>query len=584
MSEQSSKHKLTAILYADVVGYSRLTSQDEMGTHRRVMEVLDYASESIKQGGGTVLRYAGDAILAEYSSVLKIVESAIEIQRELGSRNVEISAEDKVQIRIGLNLGEVLQDRGEIFGDGVNLAARLEAAAESGGICVSSAVYEQIKGKLDVNFVDGGEEVFKNISLPVRVYRWKPGSVVAEGLTQLALPSKPSIAILAFENMSNDPEQVFFAEGISEDIITQLSKFRSLFVIARNSAFVFKGRATEAKEISRKLGVRYIVEGSVRRAGNRVRITAQLIDAVEDKHLWAERYDRNLEDIFAVQDEVALAIVTAIEPQLISTERQLARRKPTANLNAWEAYQRGLWHIYQYKAEDTIKALELLDKAVQLDPGFASAHGGIAFSMYVHVIMGSSLDRESDLSRGLEAGLCAVALDDQDPFAHVGLGRVRIVRGEHEQAIVSFERALELNPSFALAYYGKGHSNWHCGNPDQAVISIDEAIRLSPRDPLMWVFLASKAIALFMLERYDEALACSHRAQQSPITAIWAYMGELSTLGVLGREAAAREALGRALKIQPDLSISFIKQALPITHEASSNRFFGGLLKAGVPE
>jgi adenylate cyclase len=584
MSEQSSKHKLTAILYADVAGYSRLTSQDEIGTHKRVMEVLDYASESIKQGGGTVLRYAGDAILAEFPSVLKIVETAVGIQRELGRRNTEIPADDKVQIRIGLNLGEVLQDRGEIFGDGVNLAARLEAAAEPGGLCVSSAVYEQIKGKLEVDFVDGGEEVFKNIPLPVRVYRWKPGSVVAEGVTQLALPSKPSIAILAFENMSNDPEQDFFAEGISEDIITQLSKFRSLFVIARNSAFVFKGRATEAKEIGRKLGVRYIVEGSVRRAGNRVRITAQLIDAVEDKHLWAERYDRDLEDIFAVQDEVALAIVTTIEPQLINTERQLARRKPTASLSAWEAYQRGLWHIYQYKIEDTTKALELLDKAVQLDPDFASAHGGIAFAMYVHVLMGGSLNLESDLRRGLEAGLCAVALDDQDPFAHVGLGRIRIVRGEHEQAIASFDRAIELNPSFALAYYGKGHSNWHCGHPDQAVISIDEAIRLSPRDPLMWTFLASKAIALCMLERYDEALACSHRAQQYPITAIWAYMAELSTLGILGREAAAREALGRALKIQPDLSVSFIKQALPITHEASSNRFFGGLLKAGVAE
>ena len=584
MSEQSSKHKLTAIFYADVAGYSRLTSQDEMGTHKRVMEVLDYASDSIKQGEGAVLRYAGDAILAEFSSVLKVVETAMEIQRELGSRNAEIPVDEKVQIRIGLNLGEVLQDRGEIFGDGVNLAARLEAAAEPGGICVSSAVYEQIKGKLGIDFVDGGEEVFKNIPLPVRVYRWNPGSVVAESFTELALPSKPSIAILAFENMSNDPQQEFFAEGISEDIITQLSKFRSLFVIARNSAFVFKGRATEAKEIGRKLGVRYIVEGSVRRAGNRVRITAQLIDAVEDKHLWAENYDRDLDDIFAVQDEVALAIVTTIEPQLINTERQLARRKPTASLSAWEAYQRGLWHIYQYKTEDTTKALELLAKAIQLDPDFASAHGGIAFSMYVQVLMGGSLNRESDLKRGLEAGLCAVALDDQDPFAHVGLGRIRIVRGEHEQAIASFDRAIELNPSFALAYYGKGHSNWHCGYPDQAVISIDEAIRLSPRDPLMWTFFASKAIALCMLERYDEALACCHRAQQYPITAIWAYMGELSTLGILEREEAAKEALARALKIQPDLSVSFIKQSLPITHEPSSNRFFGGLLKAGVPE
>jgi len=326
------------------------------------------------------------------------------------------------------------------------------------------------------------------------------------------------------------------------------------------------------------------VEGSVRRAGDRVRITAQLIDAIEDKHLWADRYDRDLEDIFAVQDEVTQAIVTTIEPRLISTERQLARRKPTENLNAWESYQRGLWHIYQYKPGDTIKALEFLAKAIELDPDFASAYGGFAFSMYVHLLMGNSQDRDGDLKRGLEAGLTAVSLDENDPFAHVGLGRIRIIRAEHEQAIVSFDRAIELNPSFAIAHYGKAHCLWHCGHPDQAIDSHDEAMRLSPRDPLMWTFLASKAIALFMLQRYEEALDCSHRAQQYSITAIWAYMGELATLGVLERKEEAREALGRALVLQPDLSISFIEKALPITHAISREHFIGGLAKAGVPD
>ena len=584
MVENFSNHKLTAILYADVAGYSRLTSQDEMGTHKRVMEILDYASEAIKGSQGTVLRYAGDAILAEFSSVLRLVQTAVDIQRELGGRNVEFSTENKIQIRMGLNIGEVLQDRGEIFGDGVNLAARLEAAAQPGGICISAAVHEQIKGKLSEIFVDGGNQTFKNIANPVHVYFWAPEAAATEISNDPVLPSKPSIAILAFENMSNDPEQNFFAEGISEDIITELSRFRSFFVIARNSSFSFKAQSTSVKEIGRKLGVQYIVEGSVRRAGDRVRITAQLIDAVEDKHLWADRYDRQSGDIFAVQDEVTQAIVTTIEPQLISSERQLARRKPTENLNAWESYQRGLWHIFQYKPEDTIKALEFLEKAIQLDPNFSSAYGGFAFAMYVHLIMDVSRDRDGDLERGLKAGLTAVSIDENDPFAHAGLGRIRIIRAEHQQAIASFDRAIELNPSFAIAHYGKAHCLWHCGHPDKAINAHDEAIRLSPHDPLMWTFLASKAIALFMLKRYEEALDCSHRAQQYPITAIWAYMGELATLGVLDRQEEARGALKRALVLQPDLSISFIKQALPITHAASRDHFISSLVNAGVPD
>ena len=583
MTDNFPNHKLTAILYADVAGYSRLTGQDEMGTHKRVMETLDFASESITQRDGTVLRYAGDAILAEFSSVLKLVQTAIKIQKELELRNTDFAAEDRVQIRIGLNVGEVLQDRGEIYGDGVNLAARLEAAAVPGGVCMSATVYEQIRSKLGEGFVSGGSRTFKNIANPVPVYFWAPDGTSQVSTVDVTLPSKPSIAILAFANMGNDPEQDFFAEGISEDIITELSRFRSLFVIARNSSFAFKGQSQEVREISRKLGVRYIVEGSVRRAGSRVRITAQLIDAVDDKHLWAERYDRDLEDIFAVQDEVTHAIVTTIEPQLLKSEQQRARSKSTENLNAWESYQRGLWHIYQYKAEDTIKALEFQQKAIQLDPNFASAYGAIAFCMYVKALSDISEDRQEDLKKGLESGLMAVSLDDQDPMAHVGLGRVRIVRGEHEQAIASFDRAIELNPSFALAHYGKGHSLWHCGRAEEAVRSHDEAQRLSPRDPLMWTFFASKAIALFLLQRYDEALECSHRAQQYPITAIWAHMGELATLGVLGREQQAREALNRALEIQPDLSLAFIERALPITDEPSRKQFADALLQAGVP-
>ena len=584
MSNQSVNRKLTAIFYADVAAYSRLTGEDELGTHHRVMQTLDDVTRLIGDSGGRVLRYAGDAVLAEFTSAVTAVNTAAEIQRKLHDRNLEAREAQTVELRIGVNLGEVLEDRTEIFGEGVNLAARLEAAAEPGGICVSSVVWDQVVGKADIELFDDGEQHFKNIAKPVHIFRWHPDKSSVKSQSYPELPAKPSIAVLPFVNMSADPEQEFFADGITEDIITELSKFRSLFVIARNSSFAYKGKQVDIKDASKKLGVRYIVEGSVRRAGNRARITAQLIDAVADNHLWAERYDRDLEDIFAVQDEVTEAIVTTIEPQLISVERQRARRKPTENLSAWECFQRGLWHIYQYKAEDNIKALEFLEKAIALDPNFSSAHGGIAFSMYVHIVMRSSKDRERDLERGLEAGKTAVALDENDPFAHVGLGRIHIVRGEHGEAIAAFDRAIELNPSFGLAHYGRAHSLWHCGRAAEAVKAHDEAMRLSPRDPLMWTFLASKAIALVMLERYDEALECSLKAQQFPITAIWAFMGELSALGLLGRKGEARAALKRAKQFDSDVSLSSIEKALPITHAPSRELFFRGLSQAGVPD
>ncbi len=484
MPGNNPTRKLITIFYADVAGYSRLTGEDELGSHARVMTRLDAATELLEDGGGKVLRYAGDAILAEFSSVVAAVETSARIQLEMTRRNESECDNAPVELRIGIHLGEVLEDRGEIFGDGVNIAARLEACAQPGGICISSLVHEQVRGKIETTFEDGGERELKNIAAPVRVYHWHENpetgglSVFAGANAGPALPAKPSIAVLAFENMSNDPDQEFFADGVSEDIITLLSKFHSFFVIARNSSFSFKGQAFDVRDISQKLGVRYIVEGSVRCAGKRVRITAQLIDAIENKHLWAEKFDRSMEDIFAVQDEVTQAIVTTIEPALLRSERRLARRKPTASLNAWECYQRGLWHIHQYTMEDSLQAMTLLERAVEIDPEFSSAWGGIAFSMYVILLLDKNSNRDVRLQRGLEAGLTGVRLDQDDPFAHVGLGRMRTIRAEHDQAILSFDHAIALNPSFALAYYGKAHSLWQSGKPDEAVINHDESIRL----------------------------------------------------------------------------------------------------------
>jgi adenylate cyclase len=499
----------------------------------------------------------------------------------------------RITFRIGINLGDVIVEGDDIYGGGVNVAARLEALAEPGGICLSGTAYDTAYDKLDLVFEDLGEQQVKNIDQPVRTYRvvleGRPGQGAVAGAETgpaagLALPDKPSLAVLPFANMSAEADQDFFADGISEDLITELSKFRTLFVIARNSSFAFKGQSVDVKEVSAKLGVRYVVEGSVRRAGQRVRITAQLIDAVDDNHIWAERYDRDLEDIFAVQDEVTRAIVAAVEPQLASSERLRARRKPTESLGAWECYQRGLWHLHQYRAEDAREATAFLERAIELDPTFAAAHAGLAFVLYYTVLLGFTEDRAGKLARAFAAGSEAVRLDENEPFAHVALGRVHTAKGEHDQAIDSCNRAIALNPNYASAYFGRAHSLWMSGRPAEAVLSHDEAMRLSPRDPLLWAFQASKAIALILLERYEDALDYARQAQRHPNTALWAFMPEVSALGLMGRLDEARDALERVHKLKPDVTCSFATQVLPISRTADREHFVRGLKAAGVPE
>ena len=397
-----------------IAGELQSPAAEQLRAHRA--EIFDPV---IAERGGRLVKLMGDGALVEFPSVVEAVEAALAIQQRIAAGN------GRIRLRIGINLGDVIIDGDDIYGDGVNVAARLEALAEPGGICISSIVHESIGNRIEDKFTDTGEHEVKGIARPIRVWRW-PAAGAAQA--PLALPEKPSIAILPFDNMSSDPEQVFFAEGIAEDIITELSKFHSLFVIARNSSFAFKGQALEVGEVGRRLGVRYVVEGSVRRAGNRVRITAQLIDAVDDTHLWAERYDRDLEDIFAVQDDVTHAIVTTIEPHLADTERQRARRKPPDSLDAWASYQRALWHLYQYSAEDGAQGLAFMERAIELDPGFAAAHAGLAYALYYHVLLGFSGDREHDLDRALEEGKRAVMLDTGDPYQpvdEVGTGHKR---------------------------------------------------------------------------------------------------------------------------------------------------------------
>ncbi len=570
--------RLSAILAADVVGYSALMAEDEAGTlsllraHRK--EQFD---PKVKLHGGRLVKLMGDGALVEFPSVVDAVECALAIQQELATSN------GPIRLRLGINLGDVIIDGDDIYGDGVNVAARLEALAEKGGICISSIVHEAIGNRVNATFVDAGAHEVKGIPHPVRVWRWPAEAITEPGAPPLSLPNKPSVAVLPFENMSADQEHSFFAEGIAEDIITELSKFRSVFVIARNSSFAFKGQALKAREIGCRLGVRYIVEGSVRRFGNRIRITAQLIDAVDDTHLWAERYDREIEDIFAVQDEVTNAIITTIEPALTDSERQRARRKPPQSLDAWESYQRGLWHLYQYNIESVGQGIDFMQQSAARDPNFAAAHAGLALGLYMRFLLGASTDAAVDLDKGLAEGQRAITLDPSDPFAHVALGRIYTARGEHDRAIMHCERAISLNPSFASAHFGRAHSLWMSGRPAAALSSHDEAIRLSPNDPMLWAFMASRSMALSLLGRFEEALDLANRAMQQPNAAMHARIGALVALGHLGRIDEAAEPLAWLHRAVPGISVSFVREILRITDPECRARYEAGLLAAGLP-
>jgi len=587
MSDQVSKHKLTAILYADVAEYSRLTGQDELGTHKRVMEVLDFTSENIKSDGGAVLRYAGDAILAEYPSVIAAIKSAAFIQTELQDRNQGAPDDNQVKIRIGINLGEVIEDRGEIFGDGVNTAARLESISDPGGICVSGLVHEQIKGKVDIEFDDCGKESLKNIAEPVHVFRWRPGRSRndADNPDSKAAARKiPSIAVLPFTNMSGDPEQDYLADGICEDIITALSKIRVFTVIARNSTFSYKGQSVDVKQVAIDLGVNYVLEGSVRKSGNRVRITAQLIDH-DGLHVWSEKYDRVIEDIFELQDEMTQTIAGALEPELHAVERERAARKPPENLDAWECYQRGLWNMWHLENEKMKVARDLFQQAIELDPGFATAYAWQSYCNYILVVLSFSEERIRLLEEGKMLAKKAMEIDRRDPVAYFAMGRNLMMLGDHDNAIAALKYSLELNPNFAQSYFGLGFALALSGDLDEARENLQTAINLSPRDPLMVGFTNVLGMACIMAGDFEEGLEWAKRSLRLPnLAGYWNNATLASAYANLGQMEEATDALKGAFKEKPDLSISYLGKILPIRHKNGLELYLSGLRMAGLPE
>ena len=592
MAEERVHRRLAAILAADVVGYSRLMGEDETGTlaalkaHRK--ELIEPKSAEYH---GRIVKLTGDGTLMEFGSAVDAVLFAVDVQRAILGRNAEVPEDRRITYRVGINIGDIIIDGDDIYGDGVNLAARLEGLADPGGVCVSRTVYDHIKGKVDLGFEDLGEQKVKNIPEPVQVYRVKPDDTDTQGVAHstageaLPLPDKPSIAVLPFDNMSGDPEQEYFADGIAEDVITALSRFRSLFVIARNSSFTYKGRAVDITQIARELGVRYVVEGSVRKAGNRVRITAQLIDATSGNHLWADRFDGSLDDVFDLQDQITEQIVVAVEPEIQARERERAQRKPPESLDAWELLQRGLAHLYRFNKTDRTEAIRLFGEAVALDARFAAAHAHLAYALCALMPFGNAEDTAKAVASGRAAAEQAASLDPNEPVARFALGRLHIFAGEVEMAIGEMQTAISINPNFAGGHYGLGVAyHYSAGQSEQALPHFDAALRLSPRDPLRWVTLINKGSALRVLGRYDEAIAHCRQACQFPDTGFLPHMHLAAALAEAGQKSEAQAAVENAMQLQPALSISFLRSLYVGMHETPLKSVLDSLRKAGVPE
>jgi adenylate cyclase len=560
---------------------------DEEGTHQRLKaHFAELVNPKIAQHRGRIVKNTGDGLLAEFASVVDAVRCATEIQRGMVDREPEVPEERRIRFRIGINLGDVIAEGDDIFGDGVNVAARLEALAEPGGICVSRVVRDQVRDKLDYGFEDLGEQQVKNIARAVRVYRVREPAAPIEQLLSasfqsLPLPDKPSIAVLPFTNMSADPEQEFFADGIAEDVITALSRYPSLFVIARNSSFTYKGRAVDVKQIGRELGVRYVLEGSLRKAGNRIRITAQLVEAETGKHIWAERSDRELVDVFAVQDEISQAVTIAVAPAIADVEVHRALRKPPESLDAWAAYQRGLWHLGNATAHDYELAERFFRQAIELDRNFSDGYCGLATAE----IRAAGTFRRGSLAEAQSSAErlahFAVALDGNNAFTHSCLSFALFARGDHRGAWAEADRAVVLSPNLASGYFQRGTALIYSGRPQEGLRDLRTSLRLEPRGSNLATSLHHVAIGLYFSRAYDEAVDAAQYLVRSFPEYPSSYRWLAAAFGQLGCVEEAKEALGKAMAIAPP---PFLRQRAPWYRPEDYAHFLEGLRKAGWRE
>ena len=581
MTEQRVQRRLAAILAADVVGYSALMQRAEEATYaefeRLKREVIE---PGLSRHDGRLIKTTGDGALAEFASPTAAVRCAVEIQESIAS------GRSPLRLRVGVNLGEVIVGAdGDLFGDGINIAVRLEGVADPGGILISEKVYSEVEGKLEVGFEDRGEQQLKNIAKPVRSYAVRAGalSALSDRLSASPpLPDKPSIAVLPFENMSGDPEQEYFADGMVEEITTALSRFKWLFVIARNSSFTFKGKNVDVKEVGRRLGVRYVLEGSVRKASGQVRITGQLIDAVTGTHIWADRFERNLTAVFALQDEVTVAVVSAIEPKLLQTEIAMATRRRPENLTAYDLFLRAMPYFYLPTREAIAEAIKLAHRALELDPGFGFAAAMAGACHMNNVVFGHAIDPQFDRKEAVRLLHLALSVDEGDAqtLAWVSITSAYMI-GDFESETEMADRAVALNPNLFDAWYCRGYVNLIAGLPEEAIRSFERAMRMSPVDPLLYRSSTGMGMALIQLRRFDEAIVAGKKALRQNTSFAGAYRCLASAFAHLGRDAEAHEAAVRVLEIDPAFTVSaWIARGW----QSSAKLLIEGLRKAGLPE
>ena len=580
----ATQRRLAAIVSADVMGYSRLMGADETGTltalrgHRS--ELID---PLIAERGGRIVKTMGDGLLLEFPSVVDAVGCCLEIQRGMVERNAGIADVDALRYRIGVHLGDVIVEGDDIFGDGVNVTARIEALSDPDGIAISDDAHRQVRDRLDVAWRDGGEHQVKNIARAVSVWRWaftdsQTDSVAASVGETLAAPDGPSIAVLPFDNMSRDQDQEYFADGITEDIITEISKIPGLMVISRNSTFTYKGKATKPQDVCRDLGVRYVMEGSVRKAGGRVRITAQLIDGRSGGHLWAERYDRELADIFAVQDDVTEKIVRALEVNLAGSVTASPARMETDVPEAYDLVLRGREQFRLYSKDSNLRASDLYERAIVLDPNYAAAYAGLAMIRMHDWFQGS----QDALDKAYELALTAEALDPSLPLVYEALGNIRLFRRQHEESVAAARRWLEVEPGNADAYTNLAGALLFSGQPEKAASLIDKAVLLNPFYPFYYIFY--RGLAFFAMERYDDALEALERSATHNPDALPPHLYLAACHALMGNDASARKELAEIQGIAQEFSLAWMRTTSPYKRSADMDRVVGGLRMAGLSE